>query len=130
MASFPSVEGDVRRQRWLRLALRRRAPWHWRGMMRVAAMGEQIPYEPPADSLYIDGLTTDERFRRRGVARALLDAADERARALGLRSVALDTGQGNSQARSLYEGAGFEVAERTPQLGVIPPIVFYVREVA
>ncbi|MEA2450628.1 MAG: hypothetical protein QOG63_2560 [Thermoleophilaceae bacterium] len=130
MVSFPSVEGDARRQRWLRVILRRRAPWHWRRMMKVAALGERIPYEPPPDSLYIDGLTTDERFRRRGVARVLLEAADDRARALGLRSVALDTGESNSAARALYESAGFEVAERTPQLGAIPPIVFYVRELA
>ena len=130
MAAFPSAEGEVRRRQWLRLALRRRAPWHWPGMLRIAAMGERIPYEPPADSLYIDGLTTDDRFRRRGVARALLAAADERARELGLKRVALDTGESNATARALYEGAGFEVAERTGQLGDIPPIVFYVRDVA
>jgi ribosomal protein S18 acetylase RimI-like enzyme len=97
-------------------------------MLKVAAMGERIPFEPPADSLYIDGLTTDPAFRRRGVARALLGAADERARALGLPAVALDTGESNTGARALYEGYGYEMVERTPQLGPIPPIVFYVRE--
>src|SRR3954453_12722721 len=28
LASFPSREGEERRRRWLRLAYRRRAPWH------------------------------------------------------------------------------------------------------
>jgi GNAT superfamily N-acetyltransferase len=130
IASFPAREGEARRSQWMRLALRRRAPWHWRGMLRIAAMGEQLPYEPPADSLYIDGLTTDERFRRRGVARALLMAVDDRARALGLGRVALDTGAGNESARALYESAGFELVDETPQIGAIPPIVYYVRDVA
>jgi ribosomal protein S18 acetylase RimI-like enzyme len=130
LASFPTREGDERRRRWLRIAYRRRAPWHWPGMMRVAAAGDAIPYEPPADSLYVDGLTTDARFRRRGVATALLGAADERARALGLRSLALDTAASNTGAQALYEGAGFHVAERIEPSPPIPGIVCYEREVA
>jgi ribosomal protein S18 acetylase RimI-like enzyme len=130
LASFPSREGEERRSRWLRLAYRRRAPWHWPAMMRIASAGDAIPYEPPDDSLYIDGLTTDARFRRRGVASALLGAADERARALGLASVALDTAASNAAARALYEGAGFRLDEQLEPKGPIPGIVFYVRELA
>ena len=78
---------------------------------------------------YIDGLATDARFRRRGVARALIEAAADRARERGLTSLALDTTQRNSGARALYEAAGFQAVAEFPQTGVIPPIVFYVREV-
>jgi ribosomal protein S18 acetylase RimI-like enzyme len=130
LASFPTREGDERRRRWLRMAYRRRAPWHWPAMMRIAAAGDAIPYEPPADSLYIDGLTTDARFRRRGVATALLGAVDERARTLGLTCVALDTSAANTGAQALYERAGFRVAKRTEPNPPIPGIVFYEREVA
>ena len=130
LASSPAREGDERRRRWLRMAYRRRAPWHWPAMMRIAAAGDAIPYDPPADSLYIDGLTTDARFRRRGAATALLRAADERARALGLTCVALDTSAANAGAQALYERAGFRVAKRTEPDPPIPGIVFYEREVA
>jgi ribosomal protein S18 acetylase RimI-like enzyme len=130
LASFPTREGDERRRRWLRIAYRRRAAWHWPGMMRVSAAGDAIPYEPPIDSLYIDGLTTDERFRRRGVATALLAAADERARALGLTSLALDTAEANAAAQALYARAGFRVAARVEPSPPIPGVVCYERDVA
>jgi ribosomal protein S18 acetylase RimI-like enzyme len=130
VAAFPTRDGDERRRRWLRIAYRRRAPWHWPGMRRVAARGEAIPFEPPADSLYIDGLATDPRFRRRGVATVLLAAADERARALGLSSLALDTAATNAGARALYERTGFRIVKELEPAPPIPGIVFYVRDVA
>ena len=43
--------------------------------MRFARMGDDLGPDPPG-SLYIDALATDQRFRRRGVATALLGAAD------------------------------------------------------
>jgi GNAT superfamily N-acetyltransferase len=128
LAAFPTREGDERGRRWLMIALRRRAPWHWPSMLKIAAADERLDYDPPEDSLYIDGLSTEERFRRRGVARALIEGAVERARALGLGSLALDTTQSNAGARALYESAGFRVAAEFGQTGIIPPIVFYVRE--
>jgi ribosomal protein S18 acetylase RimI-like enzyme len=130
VAAFASAEGDERRREWLRIAYRRRAPWHWPGMRRAAARGDAIPFEPPADSLYIDGLATDARFRRRGVATTLLGAADERARRLGLSSLALDTAATNAGARALYEATGFQVAKELEPAPPLPGIVFYVRDVA
>jgi ribosomal protein S18 acetylase RimI-like enzyme len=130
IAAFPAPEAAERRRRWLRVALRRRAPWHWRGILRVAGAAEQVDYEPPPGSLYIDGLATDVRFRRRGVARALLAAADERARALGLPAVSLDTAASNTAARALYERTGFRLAGESPQAGIIPAQAYYVRDVA
>lgn len=130
MASFRGDEGPRRRDRFLRLTLRRRAPWHWLRILRIARAGAAATPAPPPGSLYIDGLATGARFRRRGVATALLQAADERARSLGLTKLALDTAKHNFAAQALYEGAGFRESGRVPARGGIPAIVFYERDVA
>lgn len=130
LAAFPMPEGAARRRRLIRRALLRRAPWHWPRLLRVARMGERIGPPPAPDALYVEALATDERFRRRGVATSLLGAADDRARALGLRKLALDTTAANAPARALYEGAGFRVTGELPAGPVIPAVVFYERDVA
>ena len=130
LAGFPAGDMKARRRRWLRLAYRRRAPWHWPRMARVAAAGAAVAHEPPANSFYVDGLATDRRFRRRGVASALQSAAAERARSLGLGSVALDTAAGNVDAQALYARAGFAEVGRSAPRGPVPPAVYYVRELA
>ena len=130
VAMFPMPEGEERRHRFNRIAMRRRAPWHWPRMLRLERMGEELDPEPRSDALYIDALATDERFRRRGVASRLLDAAADRARELGLRAVALDTAAANAPARALYEGAGFVLTGEEPAGPIIPAVVFYERELA
>jgi ribosomal protein S18 acetylase RimI-like enzyme len=130
LASFPVSESVRRRRNFIAYAVRHRAPWHWPRLLRVAKMGETLGPEPPPDALYIDALATSERFRRRGVATALLGAADERARSFGLGKLALDTTAANSGARALYEGAGFRLTGRLPAGPIIPAVVFYEREVA
>jgi GNAT superfamily N-acetyltransferase len=130
LAAFPVAEGAGRRRRFVRHVLRRRAPWHWPRLLRLARMGEQLGPEPPADALYVEALATTERLRRRGVATALLDAADEHARALDLSRLALDTTAANSVARALYEGAGFRLTGELPAGPIIPAVVFYERDVA
>jgi ribosomal protein S18 acetylase RimI-like enzyme len=130
VVSFPAIEETARRRRSLRQALRRRAPWRWPRILRNARLGERISPPPGDDALYIDALASDERFRRRGVGTALLDAAAERARALGLRKLALDTGAANAPARALYERYGFRLSGEVPATGSIPAIVFYELEVA
>jgi ribosomal protein S18 acetylase RimI-like enzyme len=130
LAAFPVREGTERRRRFIGQVLRHRAPWHWLRLLRLARMGERLGPEPPDDALYIDALATDGRFRRRGVATALLDAADDRARRLGLTKLALDTTAANTGARALYEGNGFRLSAELPAGPVIPAVVFYEREVA
>jgi ribosomal protein S18 acetylase RimI-like enzyme len=130
LAAFPASEGSKRRWSFIRQVLRRRAPWHWPRLLHVARTGDELDPDPPADALYIDALATDERFRRRGVASALLGAADERARALGLKRLALDTTASNTGARALYEGSGFRLTAELPAGPIIPAVVFYEREVA
>ncbi|HEX8070828.1 MAG TPA: GNAT family N-acetyltransferase [Pyrinomonadaceae bacterium] len=70
------------------------------------------------------------RFRRRGIARALLGAAEEAARAAGRTLLVLDTEQG-SAAERLYERCGYTRVgvipqyARTTEFSLISTVVFY-----
>lgn len=55
--------------------------------------------------------------RRRGVGRALMDQAIERARAWDLPALVLDTGPGNHASQRLYHRLGFE---RLPERETLP----------
>lgn len=130
MSAFPAVEGDARRRRFVRVALRRRPPWRWPRILLVARHGASHSPTPPDDSFYIDSLATAERFRRRGVAAALLEEAERLARDRGLASVALDTRASNSGARALYDGFGYEVSAEVPASPPIPALVGYVKRLS
>jgi ribosomal protein S18 acetylase RimI-like enzyme len=56
---------------------------------------------------WIPDLYVDERFRRRGVARALLDACAALARRRGCHRLTLESGHQRTEAHALYEGYGF-----------------------
>ena len=127
MAAFPSAEGDERRREFVRVAIGRRPPWRWPRIRRVARHGASHSPTPPADSFYIDSLATAERFRRRGVAAALLEEAERLARECGLSAVALDTRSSNTGARALYDRHGYEVHAEVPASPPIPALVGYVK---
>lgn len=127
MATFPVAEGDDRARAFLRLTLARTPPWFWPRTMRVFRLGGRLTPPAPADALYVDALATDPAFRRRGVARALLEAAERRARAFGLGSLALDTAERNLAAQALYEGFGMERTGRSEGVGEIPGAIAYVK---
>ena len=55
----------------------------------------------------LNDLFVVEDARRGGVARALLDAAADFARAEGARGLMLETGRDNAAARALYRAAGW-----------------------
>ena len=59
--------------------------------------------------LQVNGISVDPAYRRRGIARALLDAAIAEARSRGARKLSLRVFAPNVAARGLYEAAGFEV---------------------
>ena len=61
------------------------------------------------DELHINSLAVDEAWRRRGVARHLLEAVLKEAAAAGARSATLEVRRSNEAARTLYEGLGFHV---------------------
>jgi ribosomal protein S18 acetylase RimI-like enzyme len=127
MAAFPVAEGDERARAFLRLTLARTPPWRWPRTLRVFRLGGRLTPPAPADALYVDALATHPDFRRRGVATALLEAAERRARASGLRAVALDTAERNLAAQALYEGFGMERSGRSEGVGEVPGAIAYVK---
>ena len=65
------------------------------------------------DEAEILTLAVRAEARRRGVGRALVEAAAERAAALGVRDIFLEVGTANEPAKSLYRALGFvAVGER------------------
>ncbi len=119
MAAFPVDEAAARARAFLGLALRGAPPWRWPVALYLYWAGGRAAPSPPASALYVDALATDPGFRRRGVARALLAAAERDAREQRLPAVALDTTIANEPARTLYASEGFdEVAYRPPGRGL------------
>ncbi len=77
----------------------------------------QIDYTGMADETrpgeyYIDSLAVYPEYRRQGIATALLRAAADHARSIGL-PAALLVDKGNPNARRLYESVGFAAAGDT-----------------
>ena len=129
MAAFPVSEAPARSRGFLRLVVRSSPVWRWPGTLRLYWTGGRASPAPPATAFYIDALATDERFRRRGAARALLAEAERQARARGLPCVALDTTMPNAGARALYAREGYdEVASRPPARG-LPGFIALVKRV-
>jgi GNAT superfamily N-acetyltransferase len=119
MAAFPVDDAGVRARAFLGLALRGSPPWRWPVALYLYWAGGRAAPSPPESALYVDALATDPGFRRRGVARALLAAADREARSRRLPAVALDTTMLNEPARTLYASEGYdEVAYRSPGRGL------------
>jgi ribosomal protein S18 acetylase RimI-like enzyme len=128
MAAMPYDEWTARAQRFLRVTLRSIPAWRWPGALWLyRASGRSAP-EPPRASFYVDSLATDAAFRRRGVARALLDEAVRQALAIGLRSLSLDTWVDNEPARALYRRYGFDEVARRPAVSGLPGGVSLLKE--
>ncbi|MCR5878986.1 N-acetyltransferase [Phenylobacterium sp. J367] len=64
-----------------------------------------------ATSLFVYSVDVDERFRRRGVARAMIEAAKDLCRERGWDEMFVFTNRGNPAAMRLYASAG----------GIAPP---------
>jgi ribosomal-protein-alanine N-acetyltransferase len=62
------------------------------------------------DEVHINNLAVDARWRRRGVARALLQAALDRGRLQGATRAFLEVRMSNAGAQSLYRSFGFRDA--------------------
>jgi ribosomal protein S18 acetylase RimI-like enzyme len=77
-------------------------------------LAHPTPVASNAHVQQIQGLAVDPRWRRRGVGRALIDAACDLARSRGARRITLRVLGTNPGARQLYETAGFVVE------GVLP----------
>jgi ribosomal protein S18 acetylase RimI-like enzyme len=67
------------------------------------------PFPSSAHVLYVNGLAVDPAVQRRGVGRALVEAAKDRARERGMRRLTLRVLAPNEAARALYAACGFVV---------------------
>ena len=74
---------------------------------------------------YLQELYVAPERRRRGIGRALLEATMAAAREAGAGRIDLNTGETDTEARALYESAGFTNREGSPDG---PSMLFYERE--
>lgn len=68
---------------------------------------------------WIPDLYVDPAFRRRGAARALLDACAQTARKRGCHRLILESGHERAEAHRLYESYGFDHSGRAYTLALI-----------
>jgi ribosomal protein S18 acetylase RimI-like enzyme len=127
MVAYPYREDARRARSVLRVTLRRSPPWRWPAIARVFWRGHRHARGHPPHSLYIDALAVDERFRRRGIASALLEHAAQTAAMRGMAGLSLDTAETNEAAVALYRKAGFEVAATVPAKPPVPAILGFRR---
>jgi ribosomal-protein-alanine N-acetyltransferase len=74
-----------------------------------------------SDELHVNNVAVRQEFRRRGVAKTLLDAALDEAARRGARAAFLEVRAGNSPAQALYERCGFKMTGRRPGYYTQPP---------
>jgi ribosomal protein S18 acetylase RimI-like enzyme len=130
MAGFPVGQAAIRSRAYLGLTLRGTPFWRWPAVLQLYWLGGRASPTPRNYSFYIDALATDPDFRRRGLARALLDEAERQARAHGLPAVSLDTTMSNEGARALYAAVGFDEVIYRPPSSRLPGFVGLVKPVA
>lgn len=81
----------------------------------ITAEGGMILARVIADEAEILTFAVIPARRRRGLGRALLEAASDATRARGARILFLDVAAGNAAARALYTAAGFRETGRRPR---------------
>jgi len=106
-----------------------------RGEITVLLAGEppfglaQLRFRPSlwsgAPDAYLEELYVAPDRRGRGAGRALLEAAMERARAVGAAHLDLVTSEADEAARALYESCGFGCREGNPEG---PLMIYYERD--
>jgi len=104
------------------------APLAERLRQRTGNPSPAIDKETDEDEYYIDSIAVFPEFRGRGIAKALLEAAEQAAADSGWERIALNVEYGNDRAASLYRAAGY-AADKTiaingsPFYHMVKPIV-------
>jgi ribosomal protein S18 acetylase RimI-like enzyme len=81
----------------------------------VAVAGlRRYPVRPVQQRGFLWGLFVARAHRRGGIAKQLIAAAIDHARAMGLSHIALHTGVENASAIALYRSTGFETVDGEP----------------
>ncbi len=112
LAGFPVRDAEPLIRAFVARAVPRVRPWHLPRTLAHLRAAARVSPTPPFGAWYVDALAVAPEARRRGVARALLDAAAHRAREAGARELALDTGIENTGAQRLYAASGFDERSR------------------
>src|SRR6478735_8597431 len=95
VAGFPVRHADRLSRRFVSMTLRRLPPWALPGTFKHLRAAGNVSPHPPLDAFYVDALAVDAAFRRRGVAKRLLEVAEGEALTAGCTRIALDTGLHN-----------------------------------
>jgi ribosomal protein S18 acetylase RimI-like enzyme len=75
----------------------------------VGSVEKSIPIYRLAEFGFIHDMWVEPPFRRRGVARLLVEEAVRRFAAMGVSQVRLETADANDSARRLFAACGFRV---------------------
>ena len=82
------------------------------GFIEVGLRSHADGCDPARPVGFVEGWFVHERFRKLGVGRALMRAAEEWARAQGCREMASDTWIDHEDSQHAHEALGFEVVDR------------------
>ncbi|GAB4207143.1 MAG: GNAT family N-acetyltransferase [Roseiflexaceae bacterium] len=80
-----------------------------------------VLYRPEEDQLYMGRLSVLPTFRRRGIGGLLIDAVEQRARALGLGRIDLGVRVALTEQRASYERRGYRVVSAHTHPGYDQP---------
>ncbi|WIA21388.1 hypothetical protein OEZ85_000604 [Tetradesmus obliquus] len=69
---------------------------------------------PPADQPYLSNMAVDPKFRRQGIARAMLEACDSAAQGRAQDTIWLHVRQADEAAQQLYTNYGYSEVVRDP----------------
>ena len=69
--------------------------------------GDQKAVQLPASAAVIANMAVDQRYRKQGIARMLLQACEQHALAMEMEYISLVVHKQNTPARELYESSGF-----------------------
>ena len=93
----------------------------WFGGTARGLLAALLDQEAKPDCLQIDGIFVQPDARSHGVGSALLDAVEQKAGGMGLKSISLDVVDANPRAKALYERHGFVESARV-SFGPLRPL--------
>lgn len=79
--------------------------------------GTQKAVQFPAGAAVIANMAVDQRYRKQGIARMLLQACEQHALSMGMEYISLVVHRQNTPARQLYESSGFREVPPTKPAG-------------